>query len=586
MNLSLRSVLVLVLSAAPGGFIRGAELPPAPPDAVYVGGKVITVDNSFAVREAFAVKDGRIVAVGETATIRALARPGVTTVHDLRGRAVMPGLIDSHVHATSASMTEFEHPIPDMETIADVLAYFRERAKLVPEGEWISLSQVFITRLRESRFPTRAELDAAAPKHPVAYHTGPDVMLSSLALQLNGIDRNFEVKDGREGYLEKDTTGEPTGVLRGLGRYVKKGPASRTMKVTDADRFGRLRDLFRDYNRVGLTTVADRGANAQSIELYEAMLGRGELTLRLALSHTIPTAGSHESIMQAIDGIGSHRLRAPNPWLRIIGTKMWLDGGMLTGSAYMLKPWGKSEIYGIRDEKYLGVLNVSPEQLLPLVRQVAKNGMQFTAHVQGDGAVTTLMDTYERVNTEIPIKPLRMGLTHSSFMTAEVLERVARLGVVPDIQPIWLYLDARTLVSHFGYDRLRYFQPLRSLAAAGGIAGGGSDHMQKIGDKRAINSYNPFLGMWITLTRNARWLERPLHPEEALTRADAIRFYTRNNAHLLFWEQEIGSLEPGKRADFIVIDRDLLTCPIDDIKDTQVVQTWVEGRLVHGRATD
>jgi hypothetical protein len=190
------------------------------------------------------------------------------------------------------------------------------------------------------------------------------------------------------------------------------------------------------------------------------------------------------------------------------------------------------------------------------------------------------------VNTEIPIKPLRMGLTHSSFMTAEVLERVARLGVVPDIQPIWLYLDARTLVSHFGYDRLRYFQPLRSLAAAGGIAGGGSDHMQKIGDKRAINSYNPFLGMWITLTRNARWLERPLHPEEALTRADAIRFYTRNNAHLLFWEQEIGSLEPGKRADFIVIDRDLLTCPIDDIKDTQVVQTWVEGRLVHGRATD
>jgi predicted amidohydrolase YtcJ len=586
MKLSLRSVLALVMSAVTGGFVRGAEPPPTPPDAVYIGGKVITVDNAFAVREAFAVKEGRIVAVGDTATIRALARAGVTTIHDLRGRAVLPGLIDSHVHATSASMTEFEHPIPDMETIADVLAYFRERAKVVPEGEWISLSQVFITRLRESRFPTRAELDAAAPKHPVAFHTGPDVMLSSLALKLNGIDRNFEVKDGREGYLEKDATGEPTGVLRGLGRFVKKSESTRAVKVTDADRLRRLGELFRDYNRVGLTTVADRGANAQSILLYEGMLGRGELTLRLALSHTIPTSGSHESIMRAIDGIGAHRLRAPSPWLRIIGTKMWLDGGMLTGSAYMLKPWGKSEIYGIRDEKYLGVLNVSPEQLQSLVRQVAKNGMQFTAHVQGDGAVTTLMDTYERVNAEIPLKPLRMGLTHSSFMTAEVLERVARLGVVPDIQPIWLYLDARTLVSHFGYDRLRYFQPLRSLAAAGGIAGGGSDHMQKIGDKRAINSYNPFLGMWITLTRNARWLDQPLHPEEALTRADAIRFYTRNNAHLLFWEKEIGSLEPGKRADFIVVDRDLLSCPIDDIKDTRVLQTWIEGRLVHGHATD
>lgn len=584
MKPSLRSILVLVLSAVAGGFVRGADAPP--PDAVYLGGKVITVDNAFAIREAFAVQDGRIVAVGDNATIRALARNGVTKVHELRGRSVMPGLIDSHVHATSASMTEFEHPIPDMETIADVLAFIRERAKVVPEGEWISLSQIFITRLREMRFPTRAELDAVAPKHPVAFHTGPDVMVNSLALKLSGIDRNFEVKDGREGYMEKDAAGEPTGVLRGLGRFLKKTPSTRTVKVTDADRLGRLRDLFRDYNRVGLTAITDRGANAQSISLYEGMLARGELTLRVALSHTIPTAGSHESIMKAIDGIGAHRLRAPNPWLRIIGTKMWLDGGMLTGSAYLLKPWGKSEIYGIRDEKYLGVLNVSPEQLLPLVRQVAKNGMQFTAHVQGDGAVTTLVDAYEKVNAEIPVKPLRMGLTHSSFMTAEVLPRIARLGIVPDIQPIWLYLDARTLVQHFGYDRLRHFQPLRSLVAAGGIAGGGSDHMQKIGDLRAINSYNPFWGMWITVSRGARWLDRPLHPEEALTRADAIRFYTRNNAHLLFWEQEIGAIEPGKRADFIIVDRDPLECPLDDLKDTKVLQTWIEGRLVHGQASD
>lgn len=557
-----------------------------PPDAVYFGGKVITVDNAFAVREAFAVKDGRVVAVGDSQTIRALARSGVTAVHDLRGRAVLPGLIDSHVHAPSASMTEFDHPLPDMESIADVLAYFGARVKVVPEGEWISLSQVFITRLREARFPTRAELDAVAPRHPVAFHTGPDVMLNSLALKLNGLDRNFEVKDGREGYMEKDASGEPTGVLRGLGRYVKKGPASRTVKVTDADRVNRLRELFRDYNRVGLTAVGDRGANAQSIALYEGLLQRGELTVRLALSHTIPTSGSPEALLKAIDDLGKHKLRAPSPWLRIIGTKIWLDGGMLTGSAYMLKPWGRSKIYGIRDETYRGVLNLPPEQLYPLVRQVAKNGLQFTAHVQGDAAVTTLVDTYERVNAEFPVKPLRMGLTHSSFMTEEVLDRVARLGIVPDIQPIWLYLDTSTLVRQFGYDRMRYFQPLRSLAAKGGIAGGGSDHMQKIGDMRAINPYNPFFGMWITITRNARWYDRALHPEEALTREQAIAFYTRNNAHLLFWEKEVGSLEAGKRADFIVVDRDPLTCPIDALKETKVLQTWVEGKLVHGAPAD
>ncbi len=578
------SLAAVLLSLCALGSARAADAPP--PEAVYVGGKVITVDNAFAVREAFAVQDGRIVAVGDSQTIRALARPGTTRIHDLRGRAVLPGLIDSHVHATSASMTEFDHPLPDMESIADVLAYFRERVKVVPEGEWISLSQVFITRLREARFPTRAELDAVAPRHPVAFHTGPDVMLNSLALKLNQLDRNFEVKDGREGYMEKDAQGEPTGVLRGLGRYVNKASPSRTVKVTDADRVRRLRELFRDYNRVGLTAVADRGANAQAITLYEGLLRRGELSVRLALSHTIPTSGSQESLLKAIDDLGRHRLRAPSPWLRLIGTKIWLDGGMLTGSAYMLKPWGRSEIYGIRDEAYRGVLNLPPEQLYPLVRQVAKNGMQFTAHVQGDGAVTTLVDTYERVNAEFPVKPLRMGLTHSSFMTEEVLGRVARLGIVPDIQPIWLYLDTSTLVRQFGYDRMRHFQPLRSLAAHGAIAGGGSDHMQKIGDLRAINSYNPFLGMWITITRKARWYDGALHPEEGLSREQAIAFYTRNNAHLLFWEKELGSIEPGKRADFIVLDRDPLTCPIDDLRETRVLQTWVEGKIVHGAATD
>src|SRR5439155_3907002 len=127
-------------------------------------------------------------------------------------------------------------------------------------------------------------------------------------------------------------------------------------------------------------------------------------------------------------------------------------------------------------------------------------------------------------------------------------------------QPAWLYLDTRTLVAQFGTERLRYFQPLRSLFEAGVTAGGGSDHMQKIGSLRSINPYNPFLGMWVAITRRAKGYEGPLHPEEALTRAQAIRFYTINNARLLFLEDRIGSLEEGKQADFVVIDRDLLTC--------------------------
>jgi predicted amidohydrolase YtcJ len=408
-------------------------------------------------------------------------------------------------------------------------------------------------------------------------------MLNSLALKLNGIDRNFAVNDGGPGYLEKDASGEPTGMLRGLGRFVKKS-ATKERRVTDADRLSRIKELFRDYNRVGLTAIGDRGSNQQNIALFQTLHERSELTVRVAMSHTFGVSGPMESVLGAIDQIAQHPLRRDNGWLHLIGTKVWLDGGMLTGSAYMLKPWGKSDMYGIADATYRGVLNIPEDRLQQMIGRVAGHGMQFTAHVQGDGAITTLVDAYEKLNATVPIRPLRMGLSHSSFMTRDTVDRVARLGIVPDIQPPWLYHDARTLVKHFGYDRMRYFHPLRSLFAAGAITGGGSDHMQKIGDLRAINLYNPFLGMWVTITRGAKWYDDRLHPEEALTREQAIQFYTRNNAYLLFWEKDLGSLEAGKRADFIVLDRDLLTCPVDDVKDTRVLQTWVEGRQVYQQA--
>jgi predicted amidohydrolase YtcJ len=573
--------------ALAGGGLALAVLAPflaaqeAPPDAVFYGGKVVTVDGSFSVREAFAVRGGRIVAVGSTRAMRALARPGQTQLHDLGGKTVLPGLIDSHVHAPAASMFEFDHEIPSMETIQEVLDYIGGRAKIVPEGEWIATSQIFITRLKEARYPTRAELDAVAPKHPVAFRTGPDMMLNTLALKKCGFDRDWTVKDGGPGYLEKDAKGEPNGLTRGLGRYINI--QARARNATPDDHLRRLQELLRDYNQTGFTAVADRGANASSIGRYTTLRDRGDLTVRVALSHTFPTVGEMESILTAIDQIAAHPLRKDDGWLHLIGTKAWLDGGMLTGSAYMLKPWGRNENYGIRDDEYRGVLNIPPDRLLEMVRRVAKHGMQFTAHCQGDGAVTTLIDAYQQVNRDIPIRELRMGVTHSSFMTKDTVERSARLGVVLDLQPAWLYLDTRTLVNQFGYERLRYFHPYRSIFKAGGIAGGGSDHMLKIGDMRAINFYNPFMAMWTTITRKAKWYEGRLHPDESLTRRQAIEFYTRNNAHLIFWEKEIGSLEKGKRADFIVIDRDLLTCPEDGIKDTKVLQTWVEGRKVFER---
>lgn len=573
-----KNFLALIFSAIVAVSASAQEVPP---EAVFVGGQVVTVDAAFSVREAFAVRGGRIIAVGTTREMRALAREGVTQVHDLGGRTVLPGLIDSHVHAPAASMFEFDHEIPPMETIREVLDYIAARTRVVPEGEWIQVQQVFITRLKEARYPTRAELDATAPKHPVAFRTGPDAMLNTLALAKCDFDRDWTVKDGGPGYLEKNADGGLNGLTRGLARYISIRSRSRT--ATEADHLSRLQELMRDYNQAGFTAVADRGANPESMSRYEKLRDRGDLSVRVTLSYTLPQVGPMESILAAIDQVAAHPLRKDDGWLHLIGTKAFIDGGMLTGSAYMLQPWGRSENYGIRDDEYRGVLNIPPERLLEMVRRVAKHGMQFTAHAQGDGAGAVLLDAYEQVNREIPIRALRMGITHSSFMTKAAVENSARLGVVLDIQPAWLYLDARTLVDQFGYDRLRYFHPLKSILAAGGMTGGGSDHMLKIGDLRAINFYNPFLAMWTTMTRRAKWYDGQLHPEEALTRRQAIEFYTRNNAWLMFWEKEIGSLEKGKRADFIVVDRDLLSCPVDDVKDTRVLETWVEGRKIFGR---
>ncbi len=550
-------------------------------DLILHHGKIVTVDEPFSIHRAIAVKGGAILAVGSDAEMLALTGDK-TEVIDLAGRTIIPGLMDSHVHPTGASLTEFDHPIPQMETIADVLAYIRQRAQVVPEGEWISLQQVFITRLKEQRYPTRAEMDEAAPKHPVYFRTGPDCAINSLALKLSGIDRNFQVPAGTAGVIERDpATGEPTGILRHLSGLVKAKTTTR--KPTDEEREQRLRQLFADYNSVGLTAICDRDASFAGIEQYRSLRDKGALTLRVRCSQGVGTSGAIEKIEQQIQSIARNALHTEeNDWLRIIGIKQYLDGGMLTGSAYMREPWGVSTIYGISDPAYRGVLFIPRERLLPMVRAAVQSGLQYTAHSVGDGAVHQLLDVYaELARAGLPVRETRASITHSNFMSAESVRQAAELGVVEDIQPVWLYLDAHTLLKQFGDMRLRYFQPLRSIFAAGGTAGGGSDHMQKIGSLRSVNLYNPFLGMATAITRRARSLDQPLHPEEALTREQALRFYTINNARLLFLEKRTGSLEPGKLADFAILDRDLLTCPEQEIAHTQVLKTYVGGKLVY-----
>jgi predicted amidohydrolase YtcJ len=565
---------ILAMSWATASWADEAEL-------ILYHGKIVTVDEEFSIAEAIAVKGDRIATVGTNAEVLKLAGPKTEKI-DLEGKTVLPGLADSHVHPTGASVYEFDHPIPEMDTIADVLKYISSRAAALEKGKWIVVRQVFITRLRDQRYPTRKELDQAAPEHPVLFSTGPDAAVNSLALQLSGIDRDYKITDGGTGYIERDpATGEPTGILRSCTRIVKAGSSGKSASAEE--KRDRLKQLLEDYNSVGITSIADRDAGDGAVELYKSLRERGELSCRVFINYSVDAQAPLDQIEARIRQAAASPLHKYDNMLWLRGIKCYLDGGMLTGSAYMLKPWGVSKIYSITDPEYRGLLYIPPDKLRAIARLALENDLQMTAHSVGDGAVQALVEAYASINDELPVRERRPCITHCNFMSRAAIEKMETLGIVADLQPAWLWLDGKTLLTQFGDDRLTYFQPYKTLFERGVVAGGGSDHMQKIGSLRSVNPYNPFLAMWITLSRQPRRADQPLHPEQRLSREQAIRLYTINNAYLTFEEKEKGSLERGKLADFVVLKQDILTCAEDAVKDIEVERTFLGGRAIYER---
>jgi predicted amidohydrolase YtcJ len=547
-------------------------------DLIVHGGQVVTVDDDFSIHQAMAVSNHRVVAVGSDTEVLPLAGD-VTQVIDLAGRMVLPGLMDSHTHASRAATFEFDHEVPSMASVADVLQYVRDRAVQLEDGESIFVSQVFITRLDDQRFPTRQELDQAAPNNPVYFRTGPDMSLNSLAMAANGIDRDYVPEEGKTGKVERDAAGEPTGIIRFASQHVKVKSSARSPGFEDRCEY--LKRLLADYNRVGITSHSERSASAGTVDTYQKLLEDGDLTCRTFLCWSVNPQDDIAKIKQRLDEAAHHPAHEYSDMLWLRGVKVFLDGGMLTGSAYMREPWGVSRVYAIDDPEYRGVRNIDDLRLYEMARLCFERDLQFTAHAVGDGAVHALIDTYRRIDTnDFPVRKHRPCITHCNFMSADAIAEMKAIGIVADLQPAWLWLDGRTLTKHFGYQRLEYFQPYRSLFDAGVVVGGGSDHMQKIGDMRSVNPYNPFLGMWIAMTRLPRKADDVLHAEQKISRQEALRLYTINNAWLMFDEKNRGSLEVGKLADFIVIDRDYLTCPVDQVREIQVLSTWLGGTKV------
>jgi predicted amidohydrolase YtcJ len=553
-------------------------------DLLIRDANVLTVDAQFSRAEGVAVRGDRIVLVGTNRQVEALIGPG-TRVIEGKGRTVLPGLYDSHVHSYRASLSEFAAPAPVLTSLEAAFRYIREKVATQPPGTWIILERVYPTRMKEGRLPTKAELDSAAPNHPVYWNCGPVSMANSKALQMSDI--TAATPDPKPGEIVKDPeTGLPTGLLRNAAQLLKVSAPTR--QPSPDEQRQAVKHLHHLYNQQGITSIAERRTEFAWIDLFRELAKARELTVRVNCTRLMdPVPATLDGAISKLDEMtNGPQGRGPygptgvgDDWVRMGPLKVLLDGGMLIGTAYMREPWGCGDTYQITDPAYRGILNVTPDLLHGLYFRAAKRGWQLAAHCTGEASVDVLLDCYEAIQQEMDIRHRRFEICHANFQSAKNFERCVVMGIVADIQPAWLYKDGASLQKTLGERRMSWFQPLKSWLDHGLVIGGGSDHMVILDSLTSTNPWNPWLGMWVALTRQTE--RGGVHQaDQRLTRDQAIRFYTINNAKLNFEEKQKGSLERGKYADLIMIDRDVLRCPVERVRDTKVLLTMVGGKVV------
>lgn len=527
-------------------------------DLILHHAKIVTVDRGFSVRQAVAVTAGKITRVGSSEEVLASERGPNTQVINLEGRTVIPGLIDSHLHAVEAGLSEFRGPLPPLDSFAAIQSYIQEQARKTPKGKWIVVPRTFPTRLKEMRMPTREVLDVASA-NPVMFDASYVVVLNSLGLKASGLP-----VDGN-----------------GIVRRERVPAVNPLVDFSEDERLQALEAQLKRYLAAGITSIGEGAAEASDIALYRKLKAGNRLPVRSTLVWWLDATRPLEELLREIRQ-APYQTGTGDDWLKFGAFKVNIDGGMTIGTAYQRAPYGPfgRQLYGQTDPTNRGQLFVAPDKLLAIFREARARGWQLTAHAQGGGAVDLFLDTLEALDREKPIAPTRSHWIHASFQSREAIARGKRLSLYADVQTAWLYHDAPALEEVFTYEGLDHFIPLRSYLDAGVMVSNSSDHMIGFDKNRAVNPYNPFLSMWIAITRRTARGGK-LYPEERVSRQEALQMNTIWPAHILFAEAKRGSIEAGKLADLVVLDRDLLTCPEDDLRRIEPVMTILDGKIVH-----
>ncbi|MDY6819133.1 MAG: amidohydrolase [Halobacteriales archaeon] len=535
-------------------------------DTVLYGGRILTVDEDFTVADAVAIRDGRIQLVGSDEA--ALACAGAdTATYDLEGRTVIPGLIDSHVHLKQVGVNRERITLFEARTIDDVLEAISTAAGDTPAGEWLMVASGWHeSQLAEARLPTATELDRTAPDNPVFVPRGGHVaVLNSAGLRRAGIDADTPDPEG--GTIVRDPeTGEPTGVVLEEARSQLVDPVLPDRDY--ADRLAAIERGMTELNSRGVTAALEPGLYRDDLRAYQQIATEGRATVRtdaLVRIHTLEDV--EELAAHYHPGFG-------NAFLKIGGVKYMLDGGV--EGAYLEDAYETVE--GVQEQDdYHGHLILPPggeEELREMFALAADRGHQVQTHVVGDAAIEKLLDAYEAAAAEHSIEELRWAAMHVFLPTAEQIDRMRDLGLVVTAQnhPTYLGLNMR---KWWGDDRASRAIPVKTLLEAGLTVGGGTD--------APVVPWFPFDSLWWLTTRDTV-TAGTLGPEEAIDRETALRLWTEHSAYTMGWEDELGTIEAGKRADMAVLSDAYLDCSADAIREIDVTMTMVGGEPVYATA--
>jgi predicted amidohydrolase YtcJ len=525
------------------------------PELVFTNGKIITVDDRFAIAQAIAINGERILAVGTNQEIRKLAGAG-TRIIDLRGRTVIPGLIDNHAHfILVAEHWHQELRLDGVTSRKQALKMLADRVRASRPGEWI----VALGGWSEEQFTDEPrgfpleELDRIAPNNPVVLQAVYiHSYLNSAALKAAKIDENTPNPPG--GKIEKDASGKPTGIVRDAG-----GVAFVAAKVPLPDRqqwIENTRKLVGDLNAIGLTAWLDaggRGMSAEHYESYKYLAERGELNARVFWT-TIRQPANPEQVEKVLAEIPQQKPFQGNDYFDNVG-------------------WGESVYAPVTTQLLRPASNTKPEDLAQMRRvalTLAERGIYVNSHVEMAAAIDAFLNEYESINKEKPLRGLRWSFSHLDQVTEAQLERMKKLGMSALIHSRPLIQGA--LIHNAHGEKAWEMPPMRRVQDSGISWGLGSD-------ATAVTTSNPFYTLGFAVTGKmvgGRKVNR-----QTITREEALIAHTRANSYFVFREADLGSLQKGKYADLLVLDRDYLTVAADSIKDLKPVMTLVGGKIVY-----